>query len=197
MTAKLNQHDATVISSIDQFDSQLQTVRGLKTPQDYMAMAVSLVQLRRAQHYIKQRKESVTKPLRAVEATVKGWFGAAEAKLAHSESRVRAMLEDFVDTRVPQASAEAKAALVAGDTTAMVAAMGAVPAVPGISLATVVDFDVVNFDEVPDGFIKKEVIATKVKAELRAGRSVPGIRGFERTQISVSLGVPGTNKDGV
>lgn len=190
-------NDAQVKASIDQFDAQLQTVRGVTNAQDYMAMAISLVQLRRAQHYIKQRKDSVTKPLRAVEATVKEWFGSAEAKLAHSESKVRAMLEQYVDARVPEASAEAQAALAAGDTKAMVTAMGAVPAVPGISLATVVDFDVTDFDAVPDAFVKREINAAKVKAELRAGRSVPGIRGYERTQISVSIAAPGTNKDGV
>lgn len=164
----------------------LKVIKPLENNTEYAAVAATLIQIRAARNYIEGRKKQILQPVRQLGDVVKEWFSAPEATLQEAETKIKAVMEMYADQAVPKASQAASEALLRGDIQGMQLAMTAVPPVNGISLSTVQDFEVVDEQAVPEQFLKIEINTAKVRAEGRAGRSVPGIRFFERTRVSVS-----------
>lgn len=180
--------DQKAVEIVDQFDKQLTSWNTVRHAQDYIAFATSLIQVKLIQKHIEGREEQITEPAKALRETAKAWFGDTKAKLNAIEAKLRGLLEQYVDERVVQAAADSTAALEAGNTEAMLAAMSAVPAVQGISVATVVDFEVDSEDEIPPEYWKRELDANKIRKALRNGEKVPGVTRVERSRLSVSTG---------
>lgn len=190
------QQDLNLATSVARYYADVVRHDEIRNPTDYVAFATCLLQTRSMAKYVKQRTEAITEPAKALTKTAKDWFGKTQEELDVIESRLKALMEAYVDKRVHQAAAESTAALQAGDTQGMLQAMSAVPAVPGIGLSTVVDFEVDSEFEIPSEYWKREIDATKVRKALRAGQHVPGVTRVERTQVSVSAPPPAPNLGG-
>ena len=155
----------------------------------YLDAADRLLQLRRKLDYLGQRKAELQKPLKDVQAVVKEWFGPSEDRLQVEIDAVKDALCHYVEVRVPEAAAESWALKAAGANEAALVAMGAVPAVEGITLRDVPDFEPTGA-EIPDEYYDypPPVLNRKrVLAALKKGVVIPGIVRKHRVDLSVSL----------
>lgn len=160
----------------------------IRTAQSYVEAAQRLLALRSKVDYLAQRKAELQAPLKGVQAVVKEWFGPAEDQLQVEIDAVKDALCGYIETRVPEAAAEAQNQLEAGDKTAMLEAMSAIPAVPGITIRDVPDFSVVG--PVPEKYLVRAeptINRKLVLADLKKGIAIPGIKREYRVDLSVSL----------
>jgi len=155
----------------------------------YVEAAERLLELRRKADYLAQRKAELQGPVKAVQATVKEWFGPAEDRLQADIDETKDALCRYVEYRVPQAAAESWALKQAGRPEAALQAMGAVPAVDGITLKDVADFEVLGSNVPPEYYDYPEPVLNRkrVLAALKKGVDIPGIQRKYRVDLSVSL----------
>jgi hypothetical protein len=178
--------DERVASNVTVFKSQIERTLAVESVPQYVHLAKSLVELRRAKDYVKARKEQITAPARDLTQTAKEWFGATEKAIETTEKRLKDLLEAFIETRAELAQGQSKIALDAGDVTKAIELMVVVPEVDGVSIRNEVAFDIVDISAVPEEFFEKTIKTSSVKTALKAGQTIPGIVRKDRVQLSIS-----------
>lgn len=172
---------ATLLTGVTQY-------KQLRTVEEYAAAAGVLLQTKARLVFLEEKKKSLTQPAREVIKTATEMFEGAVKDYTAVEARLKALIADFVDYRVPEAMKEGKAALVKGDQQALMRAMKPIPNIPGMSLRTTLGFEL-DGEEVPKSYYLPPELNTKlIMAQLREGVVIPGVRMVERTQVAVTLG---------
>ena len=185
MTIKTRDDDL-VASNVTLFKNKVdQTVEVTSIP-EYVHLAKSLVELRRAKQYVQARKEQITAPAKTLTETAREWFGGTEKTIDATEKRLKDLLEAFIETRAAEAHVASKAALDAGDVAKSVELMVIVPDVDGLSIRNEVAFEVVDEHVIPDEYFTRSLHSPSVKAALKAGETIPGIVRKDRVQIAIS-----------
>jgi hypothetical protein len=178
--------DERVASNVSLFKTRVEQTTSVGSMAEYVHLAKSLVELRRAKDYVKARKEQITAPAKALTDTAKEWFGATEKAIDSTEKRLKDLLEVFIETRADTAQGESKAALDAGDVQKSIALMTIVPDVEGLSIRNEVAFEVIDYNAVPDEFFERTIRTSAIKTALKAGEQIPGIVRKDRVQIAIS-----------
>jgi hypothetical protein len=181
-----NADDERVSSNALAFQAQIGRLDHVESIQQYVHLAKSLVELRRARDYVKARKEQITAPVKALTETAKEWFGGTEKTIDATEKRLKDLLESFIEVRTDVARDESKAALDAGDVHKSIALMVIVPEVDGIQIRNEVAFEVVDYDAVPSEYFERTLKTGAVKTALKDGVAIPGIIRKDRAQIAIS-----------
>lgn len=164
----------------------VQAYTELSTVEEYSSAAWMLIQVKQRLSILDEKKRSLTAPAREVIKNAGEMFGTAVNDYLAIESRLKALLGAFADNRLPDAMRAAKAALNAGDRDALMTAMKPIPSVPGISLRTVVGFEVTG--EVDESYyLPRELNSKLILTQLRNGVVIEGVRMTERTQVAVSI----------
>lgn len=176
-----------LMSRFTPFLDGLAALKQVDTPTAYKAAAEALLEVKRAIKTVEEKKQAITAPARKAAAEATALFSQAERRLGEAEDHLKGVLSHYVDRRVPEAAAQAGKALTDGDRSALAAALAAVPHVDGLKLSTETDFEVVDSDAIPSQYLKTAVDRKAVLDALRRGEAIPGIRGVERTRISVSV----------
>ncbi len=180
------QDDDRVMTNVTAFKTQIDQTPTVESIPQYVHLAKSLVELRRAKQYVQARKEQITAPAKALTDTAKEWFGGTEKAIEATEKRLKDLLESFIEVRTDIAQAASKAALDAGDVQKSIALMTIVPDIDGLSIRNEVAFDVVDYDAIPDEYFERTIKTASVKTALKAGQTIPGIVRKDRVQIAIS-----------
>lgn len=166
--------------------SRLQTQNQIGSVAEYLAAASILRACKTRLAALETKRKTITAGARQVIEETGNLFSPAEKAYAAAEVRLKALLTDFVDRRLPEAMIEAQIALAAGDHSALALAMQPLPSLEGISFRTVVDFEVEDESEIPPSYYKRELNSKLILTQLRNGGVVPGIRLLQRTTVAVS-----------
>jgi hypothetical protein len=177
----------TDMQRFEPFLKELASLKQIDTPTAYKAAAEALLQVKKALKTIEDKKQAITAPARKAAQEAAALFSKTEKGLSEAEDHLKAVLSSYIDRRVPEAAAQAGQALSDGNREALAASLTAVPHVDGLKLSTETDFDVVDFDAIPDAFLKTAVDRKLLLDALRRGQDVPGVKVIERTRISVSV----------
>lgn len=182
-----NENDSLVESRVRDFAAQVKDLIRVDSNDEYARLAHALVDLRQAQEYVAARKEQLTLPAKSVLKTAADWFGGTEKQITATEDTLKRLLGEYIDRRLPEVREASKEAIGAGDMLALASSMVVVPNVPGVTLRNDVDFVVFDENMVPDEFFKPQEIHTaRVKAALKEGQDIPGIRRQDRTSLAIS-----------
>jgi hypothetical protein len=182
-----NADDHKVEGQLAQFTTALTRYDRVNSAADYTFLAKSLIEVKRAAKYIEARKAEITQPAESLRKTAKEWFGGAEKHVATAETRIKELLVDYIERRIPEASEHAREVFERGDVLALADAMVAVPHVDGVQIRNDLDFEVTNIGEVPHEFLVTEVSRKEVLKALKAGRTIPGIVAKPGVSIAISL----------
>ena len=175
----------------------------VETSEQFQQAGDMLVQLKKWQKAVKEKRDGVVKPMKEALAKVDALFKPTLLKLEQAELNLKARVLSYSTKAREEARekeqkllAEATAAQEAGDTnTAMVLATEAMEATSiqkttsldgGGALRTseVTDFEVEDFGKVPHEYFTLD--EKKVRAAIRGGvTEIPGIRIFKRSQLAV------------
>lgn len=159
--------------------------------EEFRVAAESLLMVKGRIKNLDTRRKTLTKPAKDLAAAVGELFDPPTKAYQMVEARLKALIGDFVDRRLPEAVVEAQAAAARGDRDALAAAMRPIPMVAGLSLRTATEVEVLDESLVPERFFTREVDMVALRAAVRAGEIVPGTRKTERTQVAVSAGTEG------
>ena len=182
-----NQDDEVMESRVSTFATQAINLVRVDSNEEYARLASALVDLRQAQEYVVARKEQLTLPAKAVLETAAEWFGKTEKTITYTEKHLKKLLGEYIDRRLPEVREASKDAIAAGDMLSLASAMVVVPNVPGITLRTDVDFVVEDENQIPDRFWGPPTLnVSEVKAALKNGEGIPGIRRKDRTSLAIS-----------
>lgn len=182
-----NENDSLIQAQVLSFAASVRNLVAVTSNEEYTRLANALVDLRQAQEYVAARKEQITLPAKSVLSTAKEWFGETEKEITSTEKRLVTLLGEYVDRRLPEVRAASSGAIEAGDMLALASAMVVVPNVQGITLRNNVDFVVEDENQIPDRFWEAPALnVSEVKAALKDGEVIPGIRRKDRTSLAIS-----------
>lgn len=148
---------------------------------------------------LEEKRTAVTGPLNAALREINGWFKPAQEPYKKAEDRLKHMMSAYILTQRAKAAETMQAAAQAaqaGDiegAAAHVATLAPAPAIKGVSVREVWDFEVVDPAAVPREFLTVDVEKVKsaiwyADTEKTPPRPIPGLRFFLKGQVSVRSG---------
>jgi hypothetical protein len=163
-----------------------------------------LVQLKRWQKAVKEKRDGVVKPMKDALSKVEALFKPTMVKLEEAESTLKTKVIEYTEkTRAAAREAEQKLlaqateAQESGDTNMALALASEAMAVTTVTKTTALDnggsvqtkevdaFEVTDFGAIPHEYFALD--EKKVRAAIRAGvTEIPGIRIFKKSQLAVS-----------
>lgn len=159
----------------------------------YKAAAAILAEIKAKANEMDEQRKGATSLLRKVIAMIDGWFSPALASLETSEKILKQRIVEYVEESAKtqlQAQAKASEAFRADDPVAMqkaltVFAENDLPKVPGLTLSTRWDYEVIDASAVPAEYRCVDEKKIGVIARGSGGTiAIPGVRIFPRMVVS-------------
>lgn len=159
----------------------------IENQETYNGVADVLLDVKARAKDLKAKRDEVVKPLKDAVKTVDALFKEPLKQFETAEGMLKDSLASYITSSTVEQERLLTAAMETGGTegTAMVqrAAALATPAVEGIQTRSVMKFEIENFEDIPREFLK--VDDAKVRAAVRVGDHVPGVRAWQDVSIAV------------